>query len=32
MGDQHYQVPSLDRNKNTKELETLNIGDRLVYL
>lgn len=32
MSDQHYQVPSLDRNKNTKELETLNIGDRLVYL
>lgn len=32
MSEQHYQVPSLDRNKNTKELDTLNIGDRLVYL
>ena len=32
MSEQHWQVPSLDRNKDTKELETLKIGDRLVYL
>ena len=32
MSEQHWQVPSLDKNKDTKELDTLNIGDRLVYL
>lgn len=32
MSEQHYQIPSLDRDKNIKELETLNIGDRVVYL
>lgn len=32
MDNQHWQVPSLDRNKDTKELETLKIGDRIVYL
>lgn len=32
MSEQHWQIPSLDRNKDTKELETLKIGDRLVYL
>ena len=32
MGHQHYQLPSIDGDYNTKEFEILNLGDRYIYL